>query len=154
MKMLVLPLALLLGYPPVKAPTPVIKLTSYFACTQSMLVPGKDAFCVYAPTQRECQNGTVVLAYEKWTGKAEHELRYRIADTVQVSISATKNYLTIADCPNAMGKSKQYFVLCKHDALGGKYLRSILHVWGLNAQGQLVEFPLKTIKCLNDNFGA
>lgn len=153
-KMLLLPLALFVSYAPVELLAPAIKLPGYFACTQSMLMPGKDVLSVYAPTQRGCQNGPVVLAYEKRTSKAAQEPRYLIADTVQVKISSAKNYLTIAECANATGKSTQYFVLCKQDALGGKYLRSILRVWGVNARGQLVALPANTIKCLNDSFGA
>ncbi|RZJ86199.1 MAG: hypothetical protein EOO60_13765, partial [Hymenobacter sp.] len=137
MKMLLLPLALCLSYACADLLAPAIKLPGYFACTQSMLVPGKDVLSLYAPTQRGCQNGLVVLAYEKRLSSAAEEPRYLIADTVQVNISAAKNYLTIAGCTTARGQSTQYIVLCKHDALGGKYLRSILRVWGVNAQGQL-----------------
>jgi hypothetical protein len=154
MKLLVLPLALFWSYPPAKAPAPGIKLTGYFACSQSTLVPSKDALGCYAPTQRGCQHGTVVLAYERRLNPAGQPPRYLIADTVRVQLNAAQQYLTLADCTNAAGKRTQYFVLGKKKAPEGEYLHGILRVWGVNAHGQLVEVPPKTIKCLNDGFGA
>jgi hypothetical protein len=138
MKLLVLPLAFFWSYPPAKAPAPGIKLTGYFACSQSTLVPGKDVLGCYAPTQRGCQHGTVVLAYERRLNPAGQPPRYLIADTIRVQLNAAQQYLTLADCTNA----------------AGEYLHGILRVWGVNGHGQLVEVPPKTIKCLNDGFGA
>jgi hypothetical protein len=110
MKLLFLPLSLSLSYPPARVPAPTIKLKGNFACSQSVLVPGKDILSWYAPTQRECQNGAVVLAYEKRLSRASQEPRYEITGTMQVKLSSAKNFLMIAGCTNATGKSKQYFV--------------------------------------------
>ncbi len=150
MKILVLLLAFLIEYPATKAP--IIELKGYFSCRESILMPNENAaFACYAPTQRNCQNGTVIMAYEK---RVSQKARFAIIDTVQLTIRYPNNSLSISSCIDAKGKPKQYFVLCKDDALGKKYLRNVLRVWGVNAQGQLVEVPVQTLKCLNDDFGA
>ncbi|RZJ95398.1 MAG: hypothetical protein EOO60_00550 [Hymenobacter sp.] len=152
MKLLLLPLTLWFGHSPVKAP--LIELKGYFTCRASLLLPQqKAALACYAQTQRTCQNGLVILAYE--TGRAVSTTRppYQIADTMQLHVTPAQ-YLTIASCTTGQGKATQYFVLCKQDALGEKHLRHVLRVWGVSAQGQLVEVPAKTVRCLNDDFGA
>ena len=154
MKLLLLLLPLWLSHSPV--PVPAIELKGYFACRASLLLPQpkqKAALACYARTQRNCQNGTVILAYEKLLPGSASQPLHQIADTVQLQVTPTQ-YLTIARCTNVQGKATQYFVLCKADALGKKHLRYVLRVWGLNAQEQLVEVPAKTVTCLNDDFGA
>jgi hypothetical protein len=152
MKLLLLPLAVWLSHSAV--PAPPIELKGYFVCQSSLLLPQqKAALACYAQSQRTCQNGTVILAYEKLLPGSTSQPLHQIADTVQLQVTP-RQYLTIASCTNAQGKPTQYFVLCKADALGKKHLRNVLRVWGLNAQEQLVEVPAKTVTCLNDDFGA
>lgn len=152
--MLLFPLAsLLLSYAPPKAPA--IELTGYFACRGRLLMPNENAaFTCYAPAQRTCQNGVVIMAYERRVNKPAEKTRFAIVDTLQVALHYPNNQLTIANCRDGKGQPKHYFVLCKQDALGQKYLRNVLRVWGVNAQGHLVEVPVKTLRCLNDDFGA
>jgi hypothetical protein len=155
MKLLALSLVLLAGHTAPIAPTSFIELKGYFACMQSSLVPGENALSCYAPTQCYCQNGAVILAYEKHVTPSSPLLpRYLIADTVRLTLRYPNNNISISNCTNVNGQTKQYFVLCKYDAFGKKYLRNVLRVWGVNAQGHLVEVPLKTLKCLNDDYGA
>lgn len=149
MKLLVLPLALLLGYAPRKAPT--IELKGYFACRQSLLVPTGNAFVCYASAQRSCQNGTVVLAYEKLLSNPTKHARFAIIDTVKLQVSYPNHDLAITTCTGTTGKPTQYFVLFKADGLGEKYLRHVQRVWGVSAQGRLVEVPVNTLKCLNQD---
>lgn len=151
MKLLLLPLSLLLGYSPPKAP--VITLMGYHACQGRLLESGQAAFSCYAPTQRGCQRGKVILASEKRVSTASEKTRFSIVDTVQLTLRAP-NSLAIARCTTATGQPSTYFVLCTHDALGSKYLRHVQRIWGVNKQGQLVEVPARTLQCLNDDFGA
>lgn len=154
MNLLLLPLTLWLGN--LVVPAPPIELKGYFTCRASLLLPQasqKAALACYAKTQRHCQDGTVILAYEKRLAGSTSRPQYQIADTVQLQVAPTQ-YLTIARCTTGQRKPTQYFVLCQADALGHKYLRQVLRVWGVNAQGQLVEVPAKTVQCLNADFGA
>ena len=151
MNLLFLPFALWLSHPATTAPA--IKLTGYFTCQSSLLLPPqKAALTCYAQTQRTCQKGTVILAYEKFRTLPSVLPQPQVVDTVQLQVTS-RHYLTIATCTTTKGKTTQYFVLCKQDALGQKHLRRVLRVWGVNAQEQLVEVPAKTVTCLNDNFG-
>lgn len=156
MNLLFLPLTCLLGIasPPAKAP--VITLPGYSACQQASLVPEKSILSCYTLQPGNCQSGKVVLAYEKRSSPAKESPRYQIADTVQLQLDAAKNYLTTAMRATTAGKAtdRRYFVLCQKDALGEKYLRNLLRVWEVNAQGKLVEVPVTTLKFLNDDFGA
>lgn len=152
MNLFLLPLALGLGSPPNK---PAITLPGYFSCQSSLLTATQNAvFACYAPTQRGCQEGPVILAYEKRGGSATGKGPFTIVDTVRLTLRSPLNNLTISSCAAGPGPQRQYFVLCKQDALGKKYLRNVVRIWGLNAQGKLVELPIKTLKCLNDDFGA
>jgi hypothetical protein len=151
MNLLFLPFALWLSQTATKAPP--IELKGYFTCQSSMLLPQqKAALTCYAQTQRKCQNGILILAYEKFRTLPAVLPQPQIVDTVQLQVSL-RHYLTIAICTTRQGKTTQYFVLCKQDALGQKHLRHVLRVWGVNAQEQLVEVPAKTVTCLNDDFG-
>lgn len=153
MKLYLLPLALGLGQsPPTKS---VIVLPGYFSCQGSLLTPNQNAaFTCYAPTQRGCQKGAVILAYETRVGSPTGKGSFTIADTIRLTLRYPNNNLSISSCAAGTGPPRQYFVLCKDDALGKKYLRNVLRIWGVNAQGKLVELPVKTLRCLNDDFGA
>ncbi len=74
-------------------------------------------------------------------------------DTLQLTLRSP-NSLAIARCITSAGQTSTYFVFCTHDALGSKYLRHVQRIWGVNKQGQLVQVPARTLKCLNDDFGA
>ena len=153
MKLYLLPLALVLGnYPPTKQ---AIVLPGYFSCQASLLTQNqKAAFACYAPTQLGCQKGEVILAYETRGGSSVGAGPFTIVDTVRIRLRYPNNNLSISRCAAGAGAPRQYFVLCKDDALGKKYLRNVLRIWGVNAQGKLVELPIKTLRCLNDDFGA
>jgi hypothetical protein len=153
MNLLLLPVALWLSLAAVK--TPVIELKGhFFSCQSSLLLPQrKAALTCYAQARRTCQNGSVVLAYEKFRTLPSVLPQPQIVDTVQLQLTP-KHFLTIATCTTTQGKTTQYFVLCKSDALDKKQLRNVLRVWGVNAKEQLVEVPAKTVRCLNDGFGA
>jgi hypothetical protein len=152
MNLLLLPFALWVAHAAVKAPT--IELKGYFTCQSNLLLTQqKAALTCYARTQRNCQHGPVILAYERYTNYPSALPLYQIADTARLAV-APAQYLTIATCKNAQGKTTQYFVLCKQDALGKKHLRNVLRVWGVNAQEKLVELSAKAVTCLNDDFGA
>lgn len=152
MNLLFLPFALWLSHAAAKAPA--IELTGYFTCQSSMLLPQqKAALTCYAQTQHTCQNGTLILAYEKFRTVPSVLPQPQIVDTVQLQVTP-RHHLTIATCTTTQGKATQYFVLCKQDALGKKHLRNVLRVWGVNTKEQLVEVPPKTVTCLNDDFGA
>jgi hypothetical protein len=152
MKLLFLPFELWLGHGTMKAPA--IELKGYFSCMSSLLLPQqKAALTCYAQTQRHCQNGTVILAYEKFRTLPSVLPQPQIVDTVQLHITP-QHYLTIATCTTPKGKATQYFVLCRQDALDKKHLRNVLRVWGVNPKEQLVEVPVKAVTCLNDDFGA
>ena len=104
MKFLLLPLALLLGYSVGKAPA--IKLKGYFACRQAMLLPANNAaFACYASTQRDCQKGAIILAYEKVISKPTEKMRFAIVDTVKLNVSYPKSEVEIMSCVDAAGKS-------------------------------------------------
>jgi hypothetical protein len=133
---------------------PAIELKGHFSCMSSLLLPQqKAALTCYAQTQRNCQNGTVILAYEKFRTLPSVLPQPQIVDTVQLQVTP-RQYLTIANCTTTPGKATQYFVLCTQDTLGKKHLRNVLRVWGVNAQEKLVEVPVKAVTCLNDDFGA
>ena len=149
MKILLLPLALLLGY--VAKPTAPIQLKGYFNCRAALLDSG-DALASFARTQRDCRNGEVVLAFEKRISKRDEKAVFEITDTVHVHTSNPARYLALTTCTTNAGKPRHYFVLFKADATSKKYLRNIARVWGLNAQNQLVAVPVTTIKCLNDDY--
>ncbi|MCI1187018.1 hypothetical protein MON38_06275 [Hymenobacter sp. DH14] len=152
MKILLLPLALLLGYAAPKPPR--IQLKGYFSCQSSLIASTGDALTCYARTQRECRNGEVVLAFEKRLGKRDAKAVFGIVDTIHVRTATPGRYLTITSCTTAGGQPRQYFVLFRSDAASKEYLGSIIRVWGVNAQNQLVTVPVKNIKCLNDDYGA
>jgi hypothetical protein len=150
MKLFLLPLALWLSSPPVKAP--LIELKGYFACLGSLLLPaGNTSLACYASTQRSCRNGVLVLAYEKRVNKSTEKTRFAIVDTVRLHVSAPRHEVMITSCSGASGKTSQYFVLFQADESGSKYLHAVQRVWGVSAQGQLVEVPAKTLKCLNQD---
>jgi hypothetical protein len=153
MKLYLLPLALGLGHtPPTK---PAIKLPGYFSCQASLLTANQNAaFACYAPTQQGCQKGPVILAYETRISSPSGKGTFTIVDTVRLTLRYPNNNLSISNCATGTGPQRQYFVLCKDDALGKKYLRNVLRIWGLNAQGKLIELPIKALRCLNDDFGA
>jgi hypothetical protein len=153
MNLLLLPVALWLSLAAVK--TPAIELKGHFlACESSLLLPQrKAALTCYAQDRRTCQKGTVILAYEKFRALPSVLPQPQIVDTVQLQLMP-KHSLTIATCTTTHGKTTQYFVLYKPDTLDKKELRHVLSVWGVNAQEQLVEVPAKTVRCLNDGFGA
>ena len=154
MKLCALLLALSLGYASLSS-KPAIELPGYFSCRASLLTPDENAaLACYAPTQRGCQQGKVVLAYERRLGPPSAKQPFTVVDTVQLTVRYQKTSLAIANCTAGADRPHQYFVLSKYDALGQKYLRNVLRVWGVNAQGRLVEVPVKTIRCLNDDFGA
>lgn len=133
---------------------PAINLKGFFRCRESLLEENGNGLVCYAATQGDCRRGKVILAYEKLISKPEEHPIYKITDTVQVQVNDPTNDLSITRCTNAVGKSTQYFVLFKSDASGSKYLRNIRRVWGYTAQGQLVEVSAKSVKCLNEDFGA
>jgi hypothetical protein len=152
MHLLFLLLTLWLAHTTVKAPA--IELKGYFTCQSSLLLPPqKAALTCYAQTQRKCQNGTLILAYEKFRALPSVLPQPQIVDTVQLQVTP-KHYLTIATCATRQGKTTQYFVLGKQDALDNQHLHHVLRVWGVNAQEQLVEVSAKAVTCLNDGFGA
>lgn len=152
MKLLLLPLALLLGHPTPNPPK--ITLKGYFACQSHLIEATGDALITYARTQRDCRNGEVILAFEKNLSKRNERAVFEIVDTVHIKTTAASNTLYITSCTAANGKTQQYFVLANHTADNPKQLRSIRRVWGVNAQNQLVPVPAKTIKCLNPDYGA
>jgi hypothetical protein len=153
MNLLLLPVALWLSFAAVK--TPAIELKGhFFSCQSSLLLPQrKAALTCYVQARRTCQNGTVILAYEKFRTLPSVLPQPQIADTVQLQLTP-KHYLTIATCTTRQGKTTQYFVLGKQDALDNKHLHHVLRVWGVNAKEQLVEVSAKAVTCLNDDFGA
>jgi hypothetical protein len=152
MNLFLLPFMLWVGHAAVKAPA--IELKGYFTCQSSLLLPQqKAALTCYAQTQRNCQKGTVIIAYEKFRTLPSVLPQPQIVDTVQLQVTP-KHSLTIATCTTTQGKTTQYFVLYKPDALDKKQLHNVLRVWGVNAKEQLVEVPAKTVTCLNDGFGA
>lgn len=147
---LLLPVALLTGYSPQK-PAP-IELKGYFTCQASLVKETGGALACYAASQHDCQRGNVVLAYEQGRGTAAG---VRIVDTVQVQTKGVNRWVSIVDCTVAGGKRRQYFALFKKtDSASAQYLHHLLRVWGVSAQGKLVEVPAKTVKCLRDDYGA
>jgi hypothetical protein len=150
MHLLLLPFMLWVSQAVVKAPA--IELKGYFTCQSSLLLPQqKAALTCYAQTQRHCQQGTVILAYETFRTLPSVLPQPQIRDTVHLQVPP-RHSLTIATCTR-QGKTTQYFVLSKQDALGQKHLRNVRRVWGV-AKAQLVEVPAKAVTCLNDDFGA
>lgn len=131
MKLFLLPLVLGLGHVPPPAKPP-ITLLGYFACRASELAPdGDGTLACYAPIQQGCQQGAVVLAYERRVAFPDDGAFLTIEDTVQLTLRKNYHDLTIARCAVGTGRPRQYFVLRKRPALGKKYLRHVLRVWGL-----------------------
>jgi hypothetical protein len=125
MKLLLPLFLLLLDYSPAK--TSVIKLTGYFEC--EVLESGQGSLACYVPTQRGCQRGTVILAFEKRVATSSEKKPFTIVDTVHLTLRPP-NSLAIASCATATGQMGTYFVFCTHDALGSKYLRHVQRIWG------------------------
>jgi hypothetical protein len=76
-------------------------------------------------------------------------------DTVHVTAAGDNRWVSIANCVGTSGKPRQYFVLFKKtDSSEAHYLHHVLRVWMVSTQGKLVEVPTKTVKCLNDDYGA
>jgi len=146
MKALLLSLALLTGYVPGK-PAP-IELKGYASCRASLDEATGGVLTCFAATRLTCRQGTVILAYQKKPQGA-------IVDTVHVQAAGDNRWVSIARCTGADGKPREYFLLFKKiDPSEAHYLQHVLRVWGVSAQGQLVEVPAKTVKCLNDDYGA
>lgn len=151
--MKMLPLAFLLGCSAQSAPG--IGLKGYFACQAALDEKTGDALACYARTQSGCRNGQVVLAFEKRLSRRDAKAVYQIVDTVHMSAAGPNEEVTLARCTAADGEIHPYFVVFKPNAAPGqKYPANIRHVWGVSAQHKLVEMPLKTLRCLNDDFGA
>ncbi|GAB3590470.1 hypothetical protein [Hymenobacter daeguensis] len=152
MKLLLLPLAFLLHC---FAPRPPrIDLSGYVVCQSAMMEASFDRLTTYARTQHDCRNGEVVLAFEKRLSKPTEKAEFEIADTVHVRMSAARQILHITTCKGSAGKPRLYFVLATDTPDNPRYLRRIRRAWGLNAQHQLVPVPIKTIECLNPDYGA
>ena len=146
---LLLPLLFLFGY---FAPSPApIELKGYFNCRSSLVEETGDGMTCYARTQRDCRNGTVVLAFEK---RRHRNLRngFEIVDTVHVQAAEPHRAVEITRC-TAAGQSRQYFVLFDAALSGAHpYLSHLMRVWGVNAQNRLVSVPAKTLQCLNEDY--
>lgn len=153
MRLLFLPLIFLLGS---SAPRPPrIVLAGYFACRSSLLEESGNALVCYAKTQDACRNGTLILAFEKRVSSANDRPRYEIIDTVHVTTAVPSREADITYCSTASGKRRQHFVLFKWvPAPEKQYLPHIRRAWGVNAQNHLVEVPVRTIQCLNNDYGA
>ena len=152
MKMLLLPLALLLGYG-ANPPAP-IQLKGYFCCQGSLLEETGDAMSCYARTQRDCRNGTVILAFEKRRSPRNEKAVFEITDTVHVKTAVPARCLALTTCTTGPGKPRHYFVLFASDTNNKKCLPHIRRAWGVNAQNHLIAVPVATIKCLNEDDGA
>lgn len=152
MRLLLLPMLLLLGSSP---PPPRIVLPGYFACRSSLLEESGYALVCYAKTQQECRNGTLILAFEKRVSSPHARPRYEIVDTVRVTTAVPSREADITYCSTLSGKRRQYFVLFKREPAAEKqYLPLVRRAWSVNAQDHLVEVPVRTLRCLNNDYGA
>jgi len=132
---------------------PGIELTGYFSCAGSLLEETGDALSIYARTQRTCNKGEVILAAEKRLSSRAQKAVFTITDTLHLHLSANMQ-LAIARCTTTSGKTHQYFVLSRGTTASERqYLSNIKRVWGVNAQHRLVPVPVKTVKCLNNDYG-
>jgi len=84
------------------------------------MVSSKDVLTTYAPNQRGCTNGTVVLAYEKRVSKLDEKALYRVVDTVHVTVRDPSSSLFITNCTGPTNKLATYFVVVGKDALKKK----------------------------------
>ena len=150
MHTLLLPLLLLFGY---LAPSPApIELKGYFRCRGVLMDGTGDALTCYAPTQRDCNAGTVILAFEKRRSQPGEKAVFAIVDTVQVRAAAPRRVVEITRC-NAAGKSRQYFVVFDAAASGAQaHLSHLARAWGVNAQDHLAPVAVKSIQCMNEDF--
>jgi hypothetical protein len=152
MRLLLLPLLFLLGS---SAPPPRIVLPGYFACRSSLLEESGHALVCYAKTQQECRNGSLILAFEKRVSSPPDRARYEIVDTVRVTTAVSSREVDITYCSTVSGKRRQYFVLFKGvPAAQNQYLPQLRRAWSVNAQDHLVEVPVRTLQCLNNDYGA
>ena len=136
---------------------PRIVLPGYFTCHSALLAESGNGLVCYAKTQAECRNGHLVLAVEQRVSPRTDRARFEIVDTVRVSTAAPSRVVDITYCSTATGKPRQYFVLYKWGpaaAADKRFLPYPQRAWGVNAQGHLVEVPVKTLKCLNNDYGA
>ena len=134
---------------------PRIVLPGYFTCQSVLLEESGNALVCYAKTQRACRNGPLVLAFEKRMSPRTDRTRFEIVDTVRVTTAVPARELAITFCSTATGKPRQYFVLYKWvPAANKRHLPHPRRAWEVNAQGRLVEVPVKTLRCLNNDYGA
>jgi hypothetical protein len=134
---------------------PRIALPGYFCCRSALLSASGNALACYAKTQAACRNGPLVLAFEQRLSARPDRPRVAIVDTVRVTTAAPAREIDITYCLMATGKPQPYFVLYQRvPAADKRYLPSPRRAWGVNAQGNLVEVPVKTLRCLNNDYGA
>ena len=134
---------------------PRIVLPGYFSCQGALLQESGNALACYAKTQAECRNGQLVLAFEKRLSARTARARFEIVDTVRVRTAVPGRRMDITYCSTATGKPQQYFVMYKWvPAADKRYLPHPRRAWGANTQGQLVEVPVKSLRCLNSDYGA
>lgn len=134
---------------------PRIVLPGYFSCRSALLEASGNALVCYARTQDACRNGTLVLAFEQRVSAPADRARFAIVDTVHLRVAELTREVDITSCATATGQSRQYFVLYKWVPAGDKrYLPYPRRAWGVTAQGRLVEVPVKTLRCLNNDYGA
>jgi len=135
------------------ATPPPIALKGYFFCAGAVIDGTDKGLACYALTQSNCRNGTAVLAYEQLANKAKGQPANRIVDTVHVRVNSAKQDLSITTCAEPSGKRRSYFVLSSLKQ-PGEYLSGIQRAWTYNAKDELIEVPLKMVKCLNNDYGA
>ncbi|MBF9238068.1 hypothetical protein I2I05_11745 [Hymenobacter sp. BT683] len=134
---------------------PRLVLPGYFACRSALLEDSGNALACYAQTQQQCRNGQLVLAFEQRLTARTERARFAIVDTVRVTTAAPRREVDITYCAAATGKPQLYFVLYQGaPAAPKRYLPFPLRAWGVNAQGHLVEVPVKSLRCLNNDYGA
>ena len=134
---------------------PRIVLPGYFSCHSALLEASGNGLACYARTQQQCRTGPRVLAFEQRVSSRTDRARFAIADTVRVPAQAPGREIAITYCATATGKPEQYFVLYNRvPAADKRYLHHPQRAWGVNAQGRLVEVPVKTLRCLNNDYGA
>lgn len=134
---------------------PRIALPGYFSCRSALVLASGNALACYAKTQAECRNGQLVLAFEKRVSARTDRPRFEIVDTVRVTTAAPGREIDVTYCSMATGKPQQYFVLYKRvPAADKRNLPYVRRAWGVNAQDHLVEVPVKTLRCLNNDYGA
>ncbi|OWP61542.1 hypothetical protein CDA63_18945 [Hymenobacter amundsenii] len=135
--------------------SPRIVLPGYFTCRGALMLESGNGLSCYAKTQAACQNGQLVLAFERRLSPRTARARFEIADTVHLRVAAPQRQVDITYCSAATGKPRQYFVLYKRvPAAEKRYLPYPLRAWGVSAQGHLVEVPVKSLRCLNNDYGA